>query len=192
MPSKLHFPRPAFRLDSGAAQPPSEAIASYLAQVNSWRLNVLEFLQEPAATESASEWRALAWPMALFLASDWTAEMSEDWAQSVPKVVPFPASALQASAHPKIDTVREVLCWRAILRDYLEDFSFSDAIHLRSDQELAERLDQCLHPQEHKEICALCLTELGPGQRSAAVHDCTILRLLPATPRIWSRNELRP
>ena len=78
--SELHFPKPPFRVDSSFVDLLPQAVSSYLDQIRSWRLAVLEFIDgssgKPAPAIDGLTERAQQ-ALATFLASHWTQGMTD-------------------------------------------------------------------------------------------------------------------
>ena len=174
--SELRFPKPPFRSDPSAVDLLPEAVSSYLDQIRSWRLAVLDFIDgssgNPALESNCLTERAQK-ALATFLASRWTQGMTDYATQSPYNINPFPAHTLEAGANPTMESVFEVLRWRAGVVDYLSDVSFV----------LGEpflEIDECcaigdfLDPVGKEQLCCFCLTEFASEQLDSGGHDCML------------------
>ena len=193
--SELRFPKPPFRIDPSSVNllSQSNSVSSYLDQIRLWRLAVLAFLDNPggkpareaeAVTERAQQW------LATFLASHWTQGMTNYATQSPYNLSPFPASALEAVSNPTMESVLEVLRWRAAVTDCLCDIC--DVIGEPDlDMDECYAIGKFLDPVGQEKLCIFCLTEFAPEQRHSDEHDCMLTSHVrakwPPTPPAFAR-----
>ena len=177
--SELRFPKPPFRIDSSCLDllPEEHAASSYLDQIRSWRSAVLAFIEKSGgklAPELGNLTERAQTALATFLASDWTPEMTAYAARSPYNISAFPASALQAVSNPTMESVSEVLRWRAGVVDYLSDvYDVIGEPLLDLDECIA--MNQFLRPAGNEKLCLFCLTELTSEQLNSGQHDCMLI-----------------
>ena len=188
--SELRFPKPPFR-DPSARDSLSldNAVSSYLDQIRSWRLAVLRFIDNSGgkpAREAAGLTERAQKELATFLASDWTPGMTDYAAQSLYN---FPASALQGARNTTVESLLDVLRWRAGVNNYLIDAI--DFITPWLDIGECAAIGKFLNPVGKEKLCGLCLTELTPEQRHSGEHDCMLTSHVqakwPPTPPIFAK-----
>ena len=193
--SELRFPKPPFRIDPSSENLWSQgnSVSSYLDQIRLWRLAVLAFIDNPSGKpvperEGLTERAQKA--LATFLASHWTPGMTNYATQSPYNISPFPASALEAVSNSTMESVFEVLRWRAAVVDYV-----SDVYDVIGDPFL--NLFECiaiaefLNPAGKEQLCGFCLTAFAPEQLDPDGHDCMFTSHVrakwPPTPPIFAK-----
>lgn len=180
LPPELRFPKPPWRIDGSVLElPPSgHAVAGYLQELRSWRSAVLELLGKSAGkpdSEAGGLSERARKALDTFLASTWT-EQTTQWAvQSPYNLGPFPASAEEPGTDSPLNSILEVLRWRAGICDCLSDIwnVFGDP-YLELDECMA--IAQFLEPSASKKICGYCLTEFAPEKLHTDQHQCLLLR----------------
>jgi hypothetical protein len=177
MNSDLHFPIPPFQVDRLHIDTSFEEIARYLARVRSWRAAVLGFISRPyteglGETEGLTERARKA--LETFLASEWPKSMKNYAIQSPYNITSFPLSATEVAANSTVESVLEVIRWRAGVVDYLDDvWDVIGDPFLNLDE--CQALDRFLHPISAKQLCAFCLSELASGLLGPGGHDCLLV-----------------
>lgn len=196
LPPDLCFPRPLFRIDGHYTQVNRDAVSSYLTTIRSWRLRALEVLRNAGAKE-LSEVHYLSPKaqemFASFLACGWMPEMSKYAAQSTYNLRAFSPHVLEDQDSSTVESVLDVLRWRAGIVDYLGDAAFAWNPTLEMDECAA--IGRFFHPDDHKKLCWLCLTEFAPEQRHLDGHECALTSCVrakwPQTPsafRAWAKR----
>ena len=173
--SELRFPKPPFRIDPSPVDLLPQAVSSYLDQVRSWRQAVVEFIGgssgKPAPETDGLTERAQK-ALATFLADRWTEGMTDYVSQSPYNISPFPASALEGASNPPMESVFEILQWRAAVVDYLSDvWDVIGDPFLDIDE--CGAIDKFLRPVSKVRLCSFCLTEFASGQLDSG-HDCML------------------
>lgn len=177
--SELRFPKPPFRMDPSSVNPLSQdnAVSSYLDQIRLWRLAVLSFIDNsrgkpPAEGDGLTDRAQQA--LATFLASHWTQGMTNYARQSPYNIAPFPASALEAVSNATMESVLDVLRWRASVVDYLDDvYDVIGETFLNLFECIA--IDELLNPACEEQLCSFCLTAFAAEQLDPDGHDCILV-----------------
>jgi hypothetical protein len=197
LPAEWCFPKPLFRIDRSLEEspPPDDLISVYLGQVRLWHSTVQSSInradEAPGLEIGGLSDRARR-TLAVFLASDWSHQMTERASRSPYSIDAFPAGALSSGRKPVLAAVLEILRWRAGFNDYL-----ADVWDLLGEPELD--LYECmaigtfLHPANQAGLCGNCLTEFEPDQRHPDQHGCLLLAHVrakwPASPFARLRSE---
>jgi hypothetical protein len=190
MNSDLHFPIPPFQVDRLHIDTSFEEIARYLARVRSWRAAVLGFISRPyteglGETEGLTERARKA--LETFLASEWPKSMKNYAIQSPYNITSFPLSATEVAANSTVESVLEVIRWRAGVVDYLDDvWDVIGDPFLNLDE--CQALDRFLHPAESPPCHSLSGRHLPTRVYAFRVLDGGTYRsaspLMGANPRV--------
>ena len=194
LPPELRFPKPPFPIDGRFVDATSDAVSGYLDAIRSWRSRVLEFLKDAdgKCLEESHYLSARAQKeLGTFLAESWTPGMSSHAAQSPYNMNAFPHDALEGNRNSRIESVLDMLRWRAGVVDYLGDAPFAMFPAIELDESAA--MDQFLKPVDYRELCRLCLTEFERERNDPDAHDCLLLGhvrakwpKMPAAFRSWA------
>jgi len=160
LPRNLRFPQPPFRIDHSLIKNPIEAeLTEYLEQVAAWRRFVLAFLQT-SDSENLSGFSLRARSKLIeFLRPEWSAEMQGHVTRSPYNICAFPLDALSVPRNT-LESVLDVLRWRAGLVDYLADVW--DVIgEPELDMDECSGLAEFLTPVTES-VCSYCLTYFDP------------------------------
>lgn len=149
---------------------PAQEVSAYLAQVRSWRLAVLEFIDGSSGKSLPGKdglTERVRNVLATFLASAWTQQMTAYANKSPYNISAFPAETLEARVKPAVEAMFEVLRWRASVVDYLSDVW--DVIgEPFLDIEECNTITEFLDPVGEAELCMFCL------QVVSGKHDCML------------------
>lgn len=189
---ELRFPKPPFQIDPACENlwSQGDSVSSYLDQIRRWRLAVLAFIEnsgeKPVREKSGLTERAQK-ELATFLASRWTPGMT-DYATLSP--YNFPVSALEGARNPTVQSLLEVLRWRAGVDNYLIDAI--DFVTPWLDIDECDAIGKFLDPVGQEKLCHCCLTELAPEQRHSGEHVCMFTSHVqakwPPTPPIFAKR----
>ena len=130
--------------------------------------------------------------LTMFLNTSWTPGMSSYADQSPYNLRAFPQGALEDQESSRMDSVLEVLRWRAGVVDYLCDAA--DTFDPPDNWADYSAIEQFLKPIDHKELCWLCLTQFEENQLHPDAHDCLLLAHvrakwpMPTMFRVWAEG----
>jgi hypothetical protein len=173
----LIFPRPPFRIEESLLESPTldSAAAAYLQQIRDWRQTVLAFVCGPDPTAPHGLSQRARRTLETFFALSWSDAMTRYAIQSPYNLMAFPTPALKSTPATNIQTVLQVLRWRAGVTDYLDDVW--DVVNEPSlDMDECTAIDRFLGCASDEPVCHLCLTEFAKDRVHPDLHACLLLR----------------